>query len=135
MTQVKMPEPVAWLRSDELRKLGEPYSDKLLNQKTDSMRLSAKGTEKAAKQYGHNVAVITVDQAEAYAGARVREALEPGFNKCFALLSAWLRSTQAVADMGQVATLTSLVEFALTNQGKTSDQLEAEYHLPEPPTE
>lgn len=76
MTQVKMPEPVAWLRSDELQKLGEPYSDKLLNQKTDSMRLSAKGTEKAAKQYGHNIAVITTEQAEAYAKAVRDEAIK-----------------------------------------------------------
>jgi len=76
MTKPTMPEPVAWLRSDELRKLGEPYSDSPINQRTDSMLLHAKGTEGAAKRYGFDVTVITTNQAEAYKDACVREALE-----------------------------------------------------------
>ena len=71
----KMPEPVAYLRSDELRKLGEPYSDAPLNVRTDSMMLHAKGTAKAAEQYGFDVSVITTTQAEAYKDACVSEAL------------------------------------------------------------
>lgn len=55
-------EPVAWLRSDELRKLGHPYSDAPLNSKTDSMMLHAKGTQEAAAKYGHDVPVFTAPQ-------------------------------------------------------------------------
>lgn len=55
-------EPVAWLRSDELRKLGRPYSDAPLNTITDSMLLRAKGTPEAAAKYGHDVPVFAAPQ-------------------------------------------------------------------------
>lgn len=74
--KVTMLDPVAWLRSDELRKLGKPYSDSPLNQRTDSMLLHAKGTAEAAEKYGFDTPVITTAQAEAYADAVRREALE-----------------------------------------------------------
>lgn len=67
---------IAWLRGDQLRKLGKPYSDSPLNEKTDLMMLRAAGTAETAKKYGHEVSVITTTQAEAYANTRVREALE-----------------------------------------------------------
>lgn len=57
-------EPVAWLRSDELRKLGHPYSDAPLNSKTDSMMLHAKGTQEAAAKYGHDVPVFIAPQPQ-----------------------------------------------------------------------
>ena len=82
MIKTRMLDPVAWLRTDELRKLGEPYSDSPINQRTDSMLLHAKGTVGAAKRYGFDVPVITTDQAEAYADARVREALEEAAQTC-----------------------------------------------------
>ncbi|NYT38918.1 hypothetical protein ERD78_18630 [Allopusillimonas soli] len=50
-------EPVAWLRSDQLRKLGHPGSDSPLNERTDSMMLHAKGTPEAAAKYGFDVPV------------------------------------------------------------------------------
>lgn len=50
-------QPVAWLRSDELRKLGRPGSDAPLNARADSMILHAKGTPEAAARYGHDVPV------------------------------------------------------------------------------
>lgn len=50
-------EPVAWLRSDQLRKLGHPGSDSPLNERSDSMMLHAKGTPEAAAKYGFDVPV------------------------------------------------------------------------------
>ncbi|TGV05839.1 hypothetical protein E4695_15125 [Alcaligenaceae bacterium 429] len=78
MSKVTMPEPVAYLRSDELRKLGDPNKIKgmSIHAVMDSARLSAKGTKELAERYGHGVAIITTDQAEAYKDACVREALE-----------------------------------------------------------
>ncbi|MHA3905177.1 hypothetical protein ACTPOE_16855 [Castellaniella sp. WN] len=76
MTTETVLAPIAWLRGDQLRKLGKPHSDSPLNEKTDLMMLRAAGTAETAKKYGHEVSVITTDQAEACANARVREALE-----------------------------------------------------------
>lgn len=50
-------EPVAWLRDDELRRLGRPYSDAPINRRSDSMLIHAKGTPEAAAQFGHGVPV------------------------------------------------------------------------------
>ncbi len=69
--QQQVGEPVAWLRSDELRKLGHPYSDAPLNSKTDSMMLHAKGTQEAAAKYGHDVPVFTTPQPQQRAGEPV----------------------------------------------------------------
>lgn len=120
MSDVQMPEPVAWLV--EWKNQGETWMQAQANEVT--------ARDQALRQRGQVTDLITTTQAQAYADARVKEALETNFDKAFALLSAWMRSTQAVADMGQVATLSTLVEFALANQGKTYDQLEAEYKLP-----
>lgn len=87
MIKTRMPDPVAWLRIDELRKLGEPYSDSPINQRTDSMLLHAKGTEGAAKRYGFDAPVITTEQAEAYKDACVEEALEEAAELCDAAAS------------------------------------------------
>ena len=51
------------------------------------------------------------------------------FNKAFSLVSAWLRHTGNMADLLQVANLTSIVKFCLENQDKTSDQLDSEYKI------
>lgn len=58
-------EPVAWLRDDELRRLGRPYSDAPINRRSDSMLVHAKGTPEAAAQFGHDVPVYRLPKVKA----------------------------------------------------------------------
>lgn len=68
-------EPVAWLRSDELRKLGRPGSDAPLNERSGSQMLHAKGTPEAAAKYGFDVPVFRIPVA-AQPSAQDREDAE-----------------------------------------------------------